>query len=85
VTVPRAGLKPIGPIVPNLGPVLELSTLGYSRTDNNTLQVLQRTTLDPASLRADPDSTYHLLFTFWQSNKPISPKSHPSDTIHPPT
>jgi len=38
-----------------LGTVLELSTLGSSST-HNTLQVLQRTTLGPASPKTGPGS-----------------------------
>jgi hypothetical protein len=46
----RASLKPIRPIlsIAELGPVLELSTFCCSSTHNNTLQVLQRTILEPA-------------------------------------
>jgi len=52
-----ACLNPIEPIAaptwaPRLrGPALELSTLGCSSTQNNTLQVLQRTPLVPHLLR----------------------------------
>jgi len=42
----RASLKPIGPIVPNWAPAMELSALGCSST-HNTLQILQRTAFWP--------------------------------------
>ena len=48
-----AGLKPIGPIAPNLGPALELSTLGCSSTHNKTLQVLSKT-IGPVHHKAGP-------------------------------
>ena len=49
----------IGPIASNWAPCLrgnklELSTLGCSSTHNNTLQVLQRTSLGPAPPKDGP-------------------------------
>jgi hypothetical protein len=48
-----AGIKPIGPIAPNVVPALELSTLGCSSTRSNILHVSQRT-IWPALPKADP-------------------------------
>ena len=48
----RNGL--IGPALSQLGHTLELFTLGSSRTHSNTLQVLQRTTLDSAPHKVSP-------------------------------
>ena len=44
----RTDLEPIGPI----------NTLGCTNTHNNTLQVLQRTSLGPTSPKAGPDFAY---------------------------
>jgi len=51
----RAGLKPIGPIAPMLGPARKGPRAGviYSRLFKDTLQVLQRTTLVLAPPKAD--------------------------------
>jgi len=55
----RTGLNPIVRIAPNWasylkGHTLRLYTLGCSRTQNNSLHVLQRTVLDPAPPKAGP-------------------------------
>ena len=61
-----------GPTLSQLSPALKevvlelLSTLVCSSTHNNTLQVLQRTTLSPASPKASPVCLY--MYYCWRSS-----------------